>query len=59
VQEGDDKLLFQRVEIAEAALLNRPDTLKYESAAAAERQELASALDKLRAPKNNLLNFPL
>jgi hypothetical protein len=59
VQETDYKLLFKRVEIAEAALLNRQDALKHESDGAAERQELASALDKLRALKKNVLKFPL
>jgi len=49
--------IVQRTEIAEAALLNRQDTLKYESAGAAERLELASASDKLRGPEEQSLGL--
>jgi hypothetical protein len=59
LRETDRKMLFKRVEIAEAALLNRRDTLKHESDGRVERQEIERALEKLDALKENVLNFPL
>jgi len=59
LRETDRKMLFKRVEIAEAALLNRRETLKHESDGRVERQEIERALEKLRALKEGILNFPL
>ena len=57
--ETDHKMLFKRVEIAEAALLNRQLALKHESDGRVERQEIERALDRLRAVKKDILNFQL
>ena len=58
LQETDRNLLFKRVEIAEAALLNRQDSLKGESDGRVERQEIEKALARLHALKKDVLNFP-
>ena len=59
LRETDRKTLFKRVEIAEAALLNRRDALRHESDGRAERREIEGALEKLRVLKEGVLNFPL
>jgi hypothetical protein len=59
LRETDCKTLFKRVEIAEAALLNRQLALKHESDGRVERQEIETALDRLRAVKKDILNFQL
>ncbi len=56
--ETDRRLLFKRVEIAEAALLNRRESLKHESDGRVERQEIERALEKLWELKEDVLNFP-
>jgi len=55
--EKDNKALFKRVEIAEAAVLSRREVLA-QSSDATERQEIEIALAKLRALKKEVLNFP-
>ena len=59
LRETDSKMLFKRVEIAEAALLNRRDALSHESDGRAERREIEGALEKLRVLKEGVLNFLL
>jgi hypothetical protein len=59
LRETDRRTLFKRVEIAEAALLNRQLALQHESNGRVERQEIDTALDRLRAVKKDILNFPL
>ena len=59
LRETDHRMLFKRVEIAEAAILNRRESLKKESDGRVERQEIERALEKLRALKEDILNFPL
>jgi hypothetical protein len=56
--EPDRRMLFKRVEIAEAALLNRRESLKHESDGRVERQEIERALEKLRELKEGVLHFP-
>jgi len=56
LSEKDNKALFKRVEIAEAAVLSRREALAH-SSDAAERQEIEIALAKLRALKKDVLNF--
>lgn len=57
LEETDRPALFKRVEIAEAALLNRRETLTTDSHDQCERQEIESALENLRALKKKVLNF--
>jgi hypothetical protein len=59
LRETDHRMLFKRVEIAEAAILNRRETLKQESDGRMEQQEIERALEKLRVLKEDILNFPL
>lgn len=54
-----NKMLFKRVEVAEAALLNRLDTLRPGPNGKVEREEVEKALDRVRAVKKNVLNYPL
>jgi hypothetical protein len=49
---------FKRVEIAEAVLLNCRDFLTHDSGGQLERQEIESALMKLRALKKDVLKYP-
>ncbi len=56
LRETDHKILFKRVEIAEAALLNRRETLDH-PADAFQRTEVEIALSKLRLLKKEILNF--
>jgi hypothetical protein len=58
LRETDRRILFKRVEIAEATLLNRQESLKHESDGRVERQEIEKALEKLRGLKEDVLNFP-
>ncbi len=50
-------MLFKRVEIAEAALLNHRDALTQDSDGRVEEQEIESALKSLRALKRDVLDF--
>jgi len=59
LHETDHKMLFKRVEVAEAALLNRLDTLRHGPNGKVEREEVEKALDRVRAVKKNVLNYPL
>ncbi len=59
LREPDHKMLFKRVEIAEAALLDRLDALRQQKAATAEQNEIEKALKRVRAVKKDILNFPL
>ena len=57
LRETDRKMLFKRVEIAEAALLNHRDALTQDSDDRMEEQEIESALKSLRALKRDVLDF--
>jgi len=57
LRETDRKMLFKRVEIAEAALLNHRDALTQDSDDRVEEQEIESALKSLRALKRDVLDF--
>jgi hypothetical protein len=59
LRETDHKMLFKRVEIAEATLLNRREALGRESHGRAEEKEIAGALERLLALKRDVLNFSL
>lgn len=59
LQETDHKMLFKRIEIAEAALLNRRETLSHQSDGQVEQNEIAKAVEKLRTLKKDILNFSL
>jgi hypothetical protein len=56
LRETDYKMLFKRVEIAEAALLNRRESLDRPSDCF-QRTEVEIALSKLRLLKREILNF--
>lgn len=56
--ETDHKLLFRRIEVAEAAILSRREELQQSSDGHAERLEIETALTKLRMVKKEILNFP-
>ena len=58
LRETDRRMLFKRVEIAEASLLNQRDALSQDSDGRVEKQELESALQNLRALTKNVLKFP-
>ena len=57
LQETDRPTLFKRVEIAEAALLDRREALMNGSDGHSERREIEIALENLRALKKKVLNF--
>ncbi len=57
MQETEPKTLFKRVEVAEAAILNRRAVLMQSSDGFAERQEIKMALGKLRNLKKEVLKF--
>ena len=59
LQETDHNLLFKRIEIAEAALLNRREALSHGPDGREDQKEIAKAVEKLRTLKKNILNFPL
>ena len=56
LQEADHNILFKRVEIAEAAILNCREALE-QTPDAAQRAEIKIALAKLRLLKKEILNF--
>ncbi len=58
LQETDHKILFKRIEIAEAALLSRREALLQGPDGHGERQEIKTALDRLRRLKKEVLKFP-
>jgi len=57
LQETDYKMLFKRVEIAEAALLSRRELLMGSSDHHKELGEIQQAVDQLRTMKRDVLNF--
>jgi len=57
LQETDHKMLFMRVEIAEATLRTRREALLRSSDGLTERREIEKALDELRTMKRDVLNF--
>ena len=59
LHETDHKVLFKRVEIAEAALLSRRDALRQQTAGTVEQSAIERALKKVREVKKDILNFPL
>ena len=59
LRETDHKMLFKRVEIAEATLLSRREALSRESHGRAEEKEIAGALERFLALKRDVLNFLL
>lgn len=56
LRETDHKILFKRVEIAEAAILNRRESLDHPDDAF-QRTEVEIALSNLRLLKKEILNF--
>jgi hypothetical protein len=57
LQETDHKILFKRIEVAEAALLTRREILMQSPDGFAEWQETKLALAKLRNLKKEVLKF--
>ena len=57
LKETDHKTLFKRIEVAEAAILDRREALVQGRDGFAERQEIENALDKLRRLKKEVLKF--
>lgn len=57
LQETDHKILFKRIEVAEAAILTRREILMQSPDGFAERQETKLALAKLRNLKKEVLKF--
>jgi len=57
LQETDHRTLFKRIEVAEAAILNRREVLLQSPDGFAERQETKAALDKVRRLKKDVLKF--
>lgn len=57
LNESDQKTLFKRVEVAEAAILARREVLMQSPDGFVERQEIKAALDKLRRLKKEVLKF--
>jgi hypothetical protein len=57
IQETDHKVLFKRIEVAEAAILSRREILMQSPDGFAERQETKMALAKLRDLKKEVLKF--
>ena len=57
LQETDQRTLFKRIEVAEAALLARREVLTHSSDGFVERSEIKVALDKLRRLKKEVLKF--
>ena len=56
LRETDHNILFKRVEVAEAALLSRRDSLD-QSADAFQLTDVEIALSNLRVLKKEILNF--
>ena len=57
LKETDQKALFKRIEIAEAAILARREVLLQSSDGHVERQAIKMALDKLCHLKKEVLKF--
>ncbi len=57
LQETDHRILFKRIEVAEAAILARREVLVQSPDGFAERNEIKLALDKLRRLKKEILKF--
>lgn len=58
LRETDHKMLFKRIEIAEALILSRREAVMRTSDADVEYQEIENALTKLGALKRDVLKFP-
>lgn len=58
LRETDHKVLFKRIEIAEALILSRREAVMRTSDADVEYQEIENALTKLGALKRDVLKFP-
>jgi hypothetical protein len=57
IQETDRKILFKRIEVAEAAILTRREVLMQSADGFAERQETKKALATLHNLKKKALKF--
>jgi hypothetical protein len=57
LQETDHKMLFKRMDIAEAALLSRRELLMGSSDSQKELWDIQQAFDKLCTMKRDVLNF--
>jgi hypothetical protein len=57
LKETDQKTLFKRIEVTEAAILARREVLVQSPDGFAERQEIETALDKLRCLKKEVLKL--
>jgi hypothetical protein len=57
MQETDRKILFKRIEVAEAAILTRREVLMQSADGFVERQETKKALATLRNLKKEVLKF--
>ena len=55
--ETDNRALFKRVEVAEAAILTRRDALEHDSSSQTERGAIEDALANLRVLKRDRLHF--
>jgi hypothetical protein len=55
--ETDDRVLFMRVEVAEAAILTRRDALEHDSSSQTERAAIEDALANLRVLNRDRLHF--
>lgn len=58
LRETDRSVLFERIEVAEAAMRTRRDALSYLPARDAERRALEEALANLLTVKSEFLGFP-
>ncbi|MGH9545054.1 MAG: hypothetical protein ACRD23_07540 [Terriglobales bacterium] len=57
LQETDPMALFKKIEVAEAAVLTRREVLVQSTDGFAERQQIKTALAKLRSLKKEVLDF--
>lgn len=57
LQEPNLKILFKRIEVAEAAVLTRREILAESPDGFTERKEIKKALEKLRNLKKDVLRF--
>ena len=59
LRETDHQMLFKRIEVAQAAILGRRDSVMHDPNREAEYQEIQRALEKLTSLKRDVLKFPL
>jgi hypothetical protein len=57
LRETDHTALFKRIEVAEAAILSRRETLECSPDGFAERREIDNALTKVGSMKKEILHF--